>query len=234
VTKTIPVAHFWRIARRASATDVRAGSQGNGRFDDPRGLVGAVYGARELRTCLYDLLEPWSAGAGAAAVFGDSSAESGSPQELDAEADRALARASRTRSVPKFVYERDAVIVVPHDDIELLDLERASVRERLVTNPDVAAAMRSSGLPKLDRAALLSPAASPWLTQAIAGAVMHGSSAFGRRSGGICAPTHRGEDVFVVFTGAQYEPKLRVVLREPLNPNHRLLREVASELGLTP
>ena len=200
--RTVGVSHFWRVAPRGRGLGVAA-AQGDAPFDDPLGRVGTLYGARELRTVLYDLLEP---------------------QAKDASAPRTVSEAT---------YGLDACLIVAAREIDLLDLESSSARARLARDPAVAQALRDAGYTKLERAALLASTGLRSLTQAAAGAAIRGGLLDGMRIDGLCVPGSGNDDTFVVFSGDSYDSKLRVALAEPLTPDHRTLRDVAAEFGLT-
>jgi hypothetical protein len=201
VIRTIGVSHFWRIAPRAHGLDV-ATSHGSAPFDDPQGRVGALYGARELRTALREVLE------------------------------RLAHEAPVPRALSEATFEADAFLIVAAREIDLLDLESSAVRERLARDPAVARALHDAGYAKLDRAALLASSGLLTLTQAVSGAALRGGVLDGMRIDGLCVPGSGDDDAFVVFNGDTYDAKLRVALAEALTPEHRTLREVAAALGL--
>ena len=229
---TVPLTTFWRVGRRADPLYVLPKYQGDGRFDDPQHLVGVLYCASTVETCLLELLRQWPEAPDAAAILGKIP-----PPELpedvdDAKADRQLAEASKHRIIPSFIFDKDVVQARSvNGDLTLLDLRHVSTMRRLETDPDVAREMACYSYRQFDRGTLLAPVEHRRLTQSVSNAVLRGVF-LDERFDGLQVDGRHGGDVYVVFIGAGYEPALKALSRMQLTPHNVDLQKVATTLGL--
>jgi len=230
VSATVSISGFWRVGRRVDPLLVRPEYQGDGRFDDPEHLVAVLYAAPTIETCLLELLRQWPGGSNAAIVGGIP--EPNLPEDaLDAGIDVKIAAASRRRRIPPYIYERDAVYAVAASPLTLLDLTDVITMQRLERDPGVGREMRCCGYSQMDRGALLAPIQFRRLTQAITNGVLRGVFA-DEHFNGVRADSRHGGDLYGVFLGGGYEPKLHATQQQPLTAHDPALRSVAATLDL--
>ncbi len=230
MTATISINGFWRVGRRVDPLAVRPEYQGDGRFDDPEHLVAVLYAAPTIDTCLLELLRQWPAASNAAIAAGVP--EPILPEDaLDADVDVKIAAASRRRRIPPYIYERDAVYGESASPLTLLDLTDVITMQRLERDPGVEREMACCGYSQMDRGALLAPIQHRRLTQAITNAVLRGVFA-DEHFDGVRADSRHGGELYGVFLGGGYDPKLNATQQQPLTAQHPALQSVAATLDL--
>ena len=224
---------FWRVGRRADPLHASARYQGKGRFDDPERLVGVLYGAIDLRTCLLELLRAWPEAPAAAAVLGRIPPAVEPEDDVDAKSDAAIGAASKRRPVPPWIFQRDGIYVrAVSAPLQLLELRDVTTLERLGADQDVAREMVCCGYLQFDRGTLLAPVQHRRVTQAVTGAVLRGSFV-SERFDGMTADGRHGGDVYLIFQGPGYDPAIEEFagMRQVFAADNAELRKVADMLG---
>ncbi len=86
---------LWRVGREVGPLDVDPKFQGAGRFDDPTRLVGVLYSADGLRTCLLELIAAWVESPELKEIQQRIPAPTTAEEERDAARDREIANSPR-------------------------------------------------------------------------------------------------------------------------------------------
>ncbi len=212
--------------------------QGDGRFDDPERLIGIVYAAADLRTCLLELLRSWPPADAAGSVLTDIEPPEDEDEAEQAEFDRTLASALlKSPSVPEKIYERNAVFARTETPLQLVDLLDSTTQLQLEADPDVAQELRCHNFLQFDVGVLTAREEFRPVTQSVTNAVLRSTLYTESARGLFSLSRHDGKSIYAIFQDGKYDDALsewNIAEGGPLTPDHPTLVEVAGALGLTP
>jgi hypothetical protein len=222
-----PDVPLWRVGRESDTLSVDPKYQGSGRFDDPTHLLGVLYSADSLRTCLLELIAAWKDSPARRAIQRNIPDPTSEDEERDAERDRAIAE--KPMRVPPRLYERVCLSFIVDPQVDICNLLDVATRSSRAGDEGISRELRRCGFVDLDLGAILAPHRP--LTQATAHAIMRSTN----EGAGIFSASRHDGNVVNLFVGGRFEPSL-VPISDPqrLSDSNSDVIAAERELGLAP